>query len=69
MCYVCTHPEKLDATKVAQYQKLAKLSDADMAAVTNLECLGVPVMKRGTGSSMLVFGRKRKTSRAQGINA
>lgn len=59
MSYVATHPEKLDATKQTQWQKLAKLSNEDMATVINLECLGVPVRKRGKPSG-LNFGRKRK---------
>jgi hypothetical protein len=59
MSYVATHPEKLDATKQAQWQKLAKLSNEDMSTVINLESLGVPVRKRGKTSG-LNFGRKRK---------
>eukprot|EP00884_Botryococcus_braunii_P006265 jgi/Botrbrau1/1563/Bobra.0107s0050.1 len=59
MSYVATHPEKLDPTKQTQWQKLAKLSNEDMSTVINLECLGVPVRKRGK-SSGLNFGRKRK---------
>jgi hypothetical protein len=59
MSYVATHPEKLDSTKQVQWQKLAKLTNEDMATVINLECLGVPVRKRGK-SSGLNFGRKRK---------
>lgn len=58
MCYVATHPEKMDATKEAQWRKLAKLSEDDMAAINNLEFLGVAVRKRGT--SGLAFGRRRK---------
>ena len=59
MCYAATHPEKLDAAKQAQWQKLARLRPEDMATVVNLEFLGVPVRKRGKASG-LVFGRKRK---------
>ena len=59
MCYVATHPEKLDATKEQQWQKLAGLSPEDMSTVTNLEFLGVPVRKRGKATG-LNFGRKRK---------
>lgn len=59
MCYVATHPEKLDATKQQQWQKLAALSPEDMTTITNLELLGVPVRKRGKTTG-LNFGRKRK---------
>ncbi|BDA46397.1 probable protein transport Sec1a [Coccomyxa sp. Obi] len=59
MCYAATHPEKLDAAKQAQWQKLARLRDEDMGTIINLEFLGVPVRKRGR-STGLVFGRKRK---------
>ena len=45
MCYLATHPEKLDDTKRAQWMKLAKLSPQDMGAVCNLSFLGVQVMK------------------------
>ncbi|KAK9906798.1 hypothetical protein WJX75_008240 [Coccomyxa subellipsoidea] len=59
MCYAATHPEKLDAVKQAQWQKLAQLRPEDMTTIINLEYLGVPVRKRGR-STGLVFGRKRK---------
>ena len=59
MCYVATHPEKLDATKEQQWQKLANLSHEDMTTITNLEFIGVPVRKRGKTTG-LNFGRKRK---------
>ena len=59
MCYVATHPEKLDATKQQQWQKLAGLSPEDMTTITNLEFIGVPVRKRGKTTG-LNFGRKRK---------
>ena len=59
MCYVATHPEKMDDTKAGQWQKLAKLSPQDMENITNLEYLGVPVRKRGK-TPALMFGRKRK---------
>lgn len=42
LCYSATHLEKLDATREAQWQKVARLTPEDMAAVTNLEYLGVP---------------------------
>jgi hypothetical protein len=59
MCYCATHPEKLDATKQQQWQKLAMLSPEDMATITNLEFIGVPVRKRSKATG-LNFGRKRK---------
>lgn len=59
MCYVATHPEKLDATKEQQWQKLANLTHEDMTTITNLELIGVPVRKRGKTTG-LNFGRKRK---------
>ncbi len=58
-CYAVTHPEKLDAAKQEQWQKLARLRPEEMGAILNLECLGVPVRKRGKAAG-LVFGRKRK---------
>lgn len=42
MCYSATHLEKLDSTREAQWQKVARLAPEDMAMVTNLEYLGVP---------------------------
>lgn len=49
LCYSATHLEKLDATREAQWQKVARLTPEDMAAVTNLEFLGVPGERRGGG--------------------
>jgi hypothetical protein len=46
MSYIATHPEKLDPVKRAQWQKLARLDDQDMAAVCNLAFLNVAVMKQ-----------------------
>ncbi len=60
MCYAATHPEKMDAAKQAQWQKLARLRPEDMNTIINLEFLGVPVRKRGGRSVGLSFGRKRK---------
>lgn len=59
MCYVATHPEKLDAAKQGQWQKLAGLTAEDMMTITNLEFIGVPVRKKGKTTG-LSFGRKRK---------
>jgi hypothetical protein len=46
MAYIATHPEKLDPVKRAQWQKLARLDDQDMAAVCNVAFLNVAVMKQ-----------------------
>lgn len=59
MCYSATHLEKLDSTRQAQWQKVARLTPGDMACVTNLEYLGVPVRKRSKGGG-ISFGRKRR---------
>jgi hypothetical protein len=59
MCYVATHPEKMDATKSVQWQKLARLSLNEMNTITSLELLGVPVRKKAKPSG-LYFGVKRK---------
>lgn len=47
MCYCLTHPGKLDATRRVQWQKLARLSGGDMAAIANLAFLGVNVEQKG----------------------
>ena len=61
MCYVITHPEKMDDAKQQQWQRLSHLTDMDMNGINNLELLGVPVKKRGGSKGMgLTFGRKRK---------
>jgi syntaxin-binding protein 1 len=62
MCYSATHQEKLDATRAAQWQKVARLSAADMATLTNLELLGVPVVKRrgAGGLGAITFGRMKR---------
>lgn len=61
MCYVITHPEKMDDAKQQQWQRLSHLTDMDMNSINNLELLGVPVKKRGTSKGIgLTFGRKRK---------
>ncbi|PSC68723.1 SM Sec1-family [Micractinium conductrix] len=59
MCYSATHLEKLDGTREAQWQKVARLTPDDMSMVTNLEYLGVPVRKRNKGGG-ITFGRKRR---------
>jgi syntaxin-binding protein 1 len=61
MCYSATHQEKLDPTRASQWQKVARLSSANMSAITNLEYLGIPVCKRQRGAlASLTFGRKRR---------
>uniref|UniRef100_A0A061S1I1 Syntaxin-binding protein 1 n=2 Tax=Tetraselmis sp. GSL018 TaxID=582737 RepID=A0A061S1I1_9CHLO len=59
MCYVATHPEKLDAAKAKQWQKLANLKPEYMHTIRNLEYLGVAVSKR-EAKSALSFGSKKK---------
>jgi len=62
MCYVATHPEKLDNNKRLQWMKLAKLTAEEMNAVDNLEYLGVAVSKReGKGLTFGKKGRKKAT--------
>lgn len=61
MCYAATHQEKLDPSRQAQWQKVARLSGAEMAVITNLEYLGVPVCKRQRGGlAGISFGRRRR---------
>ena len=61
MCYCATHQEKLDRTREGQWRKVARLNDADMTAITNLEYLGIPVCKRQrSGLAGLSFGRRRR---------
>jgi hypothetical protein len=45
MCYLVTHPEKLDGAKMEQWVKLGGLSSKDMEAICSLAYLGVQVMK------------------------
>jgi syntaxin-binding protein 1 len=67
MCYSATHQEKLDESRAAQWQKVARLAPKDMATLANLEFLGVPVMKRrgAGGLGAITFGRikRRRTLR------
>lgn len=63
MCYSATHQEKLDNVRSSQWQKVAKLSARDMAIITNLEYLGIPVCKRQRSSMSIgnfTFGRRRR---------
>ncbi len=59
MCYSATHLEKLDGTREAQWQKVARLTPGDMACVTNLEYLGVPG-EGGVGVGGWVGGCRRR---------
>lgn len=62
LCYSATHQEKLDPSRQAQWQKVARLTPADMRIVSNLEYLGIPVYKRqrGGGIAGITFGRRRR---------
>ena len=61
MCYLATHPEKLDSDRRIQWQNAAKLQAEEMATILNLEYLGVVVSKKDRGSSrVLRFGRKKR---------
>lgn len=67
LCYLATHPEKLDPVKRSQWQKLARLSAADMTAVCNLMYLGVTVMKQprpATSEKKGLFGGGKKSTSA-----
>uniref|UniRef100_A0A7S0UQ57 Uncharacterized protein n=2 Tax=Polytomella parva TaxID=51329 RepID=A0A7S0UQ57_9CHLO len=45
LCYLATHPARLDATKKLQWQKAAGLTATDMAAVMNLACLNIRIIE------------------------
>lgn len=61
MCYLATHPEKLDSERRLQWQKIAQLKAEEMNTVLNLECLGVSILKKN-GQSILNFVRKNKSN-------
>lgn len=63
MCYVATHPDKMDDEHSRQWARYADLTEADMTAITNLECIGVPVRKKGAAAakSSRLFKRKPAT--------
>lgn len=65
ICFVATHPEKMDDSKAMQWARLADLSDADMAAITSLESLGVPVRKKGTAPKSRIFSRKQQAKQTR----
>lgn len=61
LCYSATHQEKLDSVRQAQWQKVARITEADMDVIINLEYLGIPVCKRQKpGLAGLTFGRRRR---------
>jgi len=60
MCYCLTHPGKLDATRRVQWQKLARLSGGDMAAIANLAFLGVNVEQKAEKETKGSFFGKAK---------
>lgn len=60
MCYVATHPEKLDEARADQWRKVTRLTPEQFSTITNLEFLGVLVFKRARAGSMLGFARKPK---------
>eukprot|EP00210_Caulerpa_lentillifera_P003581 g3416.t1 len=60
MCYLATHPDKLDSERRLQWQKLAQLNTSEMETMLNLEYLGISVTKKD-GTSLLSFVRKNKS--------
>jgi hypothetical protein len=57
---LCLALRQVDATRQAQWQKLTKLSPADMEALLNLELMGVPINpKPATGRLGLTLSRRR----------
>lgn len=60
MCYLATHPDKLDTERRLQWQRLARLNAPDMDTMLNLEYLGISVTKKD-GASLLSFVRKNKS--------
>ena len=60
MCYMATHPEKLDTDRRLQWQKLAQLNAGEMDTMLNLEYLGISVTKKDS-PSLLSFIRKNKS--------
>ena len=64
ICLLATHPDKMDDTKAAQWQRMLDLSPEDIASVYNLENLGVQIRKKSTGSAksrILRFGKGSST--------
>mmetsp|Transcript_8158 Transcript_8158/g.30100 ORF Transcript_8158/g.30100 Transcript_8158/m.30100 type:complete len:632 (+) Transcript_8158:183-2078(+) len=62
MCYVSTHPEKLDSSKRSMWTKIAALSNNDLNTIMNLENLGVAVSK--TSGSKSFFKRRKDKEKA-----
>jgi len=69
LCYLATHPEKMDATKRQQWMRVARLEPQDMAVICNLAYLNITVMKQEEKQSKgLTFGlktKKKKGTRAK----
>ena len=57
----------MDDTKAGQWAKLADLSEADMAVITSLEALGVPVRKKGTAGKSKIFSRKPRAKNTRKV--
>ncbi|XP_050237339.1 protein transport Sec1a-like isoform X2 [Mercurialis annua] len=64
LIYACVYPEKFEGDKASKLMQLAKLSEKDMKAVTNMRLLvGSSVTKKTTGSFSLKF-TNQKTKQA-----
>ena len=51
-----------------RWAKLADLSEEDVATITSLECLGLPVRKRGSSSkSRPFFSRKPRAKNVRKV--
>uniref|UniRef100_A0A7S0KFG8 Uncharacterized protein n=1 Tax=Micromonas pusilla TaxID=38833 RepID=A0A7S0KFG8_MICPS len=61
LLYAATHPEKFDDAERARWMKATGLTRVDMDTVTNLEHLGVRVLKKK--SSMSGFNKTTKSKR------
>ena len=59
---------QVDATRQAQWQKLTKLSPADMEALLNLEALGVPLQPKPKLGLTLTRRRNRAYRKVGGFN-
>ncbi|GMH46102.1 hypothetical protein BSKO_14066 [Bryopsis sp. KO-2023] len=59
MCYLATHPDKVDTDRRRQWQNTAQLRPEEMNTILHLEQLGVSITKKD-GSSLLSFGKKKK---------
>lgn len=66
MCLVGSHPSKMDESKAATWIKLGLLSESDMATISGLACLGVPVRKQ-TSKASKFLGRKLREPRGKDV--